>query len=179
MTETAAPSVRTTQAEPTEPPEPDWQQELTDVGLRVTSGRVATLAFLQGHPHCTVAEILGALRPRHPSLSTQSIGNIVRDLSRYGLVRRIDLPDSGAARFETRVGDNHHHVQCVICGRIADVDCVVGEAPCLTPSQTHGMRILEADVTFRGVCAECERQNPDFPMLRHHAASRPSPRAGW
>lgn len=154
---------------------PDWTEELRESGLRITSGRIATLEFLQEHPHSTVAEILRTLRKHHPSLSTQSVGNIVRDLSRYGMIRRIDLPDSGAARYETRVGDNHHHVQCVICGRIEDVDCVVGEAPCLTPSQTHGMRILEADVTFRGVCPECERKNPDFPALRHRVSARRSP----
>lgn len=151
---------------------PDWSEELRESGLRITSGRVAALEFLNEHPHSTVAEILRALRKNHPSLSTQSVGNIVRDLARYGMIRRIDLPDSGAARYETRVGDNHHHIQCIICGRIKDVDCVVGHAPCLTPSNTQGMRILEADVTFRGVCAECERKNPNFPALRTRAARR-------
>ncbi|MDN6481015.1 MAG: transcriptional repressor [Acidipropionibacterium jensenii] len=151
---------------------PDWSDELRESGLRITSGRIAALEYLNEHPHSTVAEILRALRKQHPSLSTQSVGNIVRDLARYGMIRRIDLPDSGAARYETRVGDNHHHIQCIICGRIKDVDCEVGHAPCLTPTNTHGMRILEADVTFRGVCAECERKNPDFPALRTHAARR-------
>lgn len=151
---------------------PDWSEELRESGLRITSGRIAALEYLSEHPHSTVAEILRALRKNHPSLSTQSVGNIVRDLARYGMIRRIDLPDSGAARYETRVGDNHHHIQCIICGRIKDVDCVVGHAPCLTPSNTQGMRILEADVTFRGVCAECERKNPNFPALRTRADRR-------
>ncbi|WOP17718.1 Fur family transcriptional regulator [Raineyella sp. LH-20] len=134
----------------------EWQEHLHRAGLRVTPGRLATLTHLEAHPHSSVAEILTGLTERFPTLSVQSITNITRDLAAGGLVRRVDLPASTSARYETRVHDNHHHIQCVVCGRIEDLDCVIGQAPCLTPSQTHGMRVLEAQVTFRGVCSGCE-----------------------
>lgn len=137
-------------------PAGEWQDLLRGARLRATPGRLATLAHLEAHPHSSVAEIGAGLADRFPTLSAQSIHNITNDLAAGGLIRRIDLPGSGSARYETRVHDNHHHVQCVVCGRIEDVDCAVGHAPCLTPSETHGMRILEAQVTFRAVCPGCE-----------------------
>lgn len=134
----------------------DWGRILHAHGLRATEGRLATIAYLDRHPHSSVAETHRALAESHPTLSYQSVNNITRDLTRIGVLRRVDLPDSDSARFETRTGDNHHHVQCVVCQRIEDVDCVVGSAPCLTPNHNHGMRLLEAAVTFRGVCADCD-----------------------
>lgn len=142
-------------------PRAAWRDRLRAAGLRVTAGRLAALDYLDDHPHSTAAEVLEGVAPALPSLSAQSVHNIVHDLTAVGLLRRVDLPDSDAARYETRTHDNHHHVQCVVCGRIEDVDCVVGNAPCLTPSQTHGMRILEAAVTFRGICPECEARTRD------------------
>lgn len=136
----------------------EWLDRVRDSGLRATAGRLAALSHLEAHPHSSAAEIYGALAEQLPSLSLQSVHNIVHDLSAAGLVRRIELPGSEAARYETRTLDNHHHVQCIVCGRIEDVECTVGHAPCLTPSQYHGMRILTADVTFQGVCAACEDQ---------------------
>lgn len=125
-------------------------------GLRATSGRVAALGYLEEHPHSSAAEIHAALADELPSLSTQSVHNIVHDLTSCGILRRIDLPDSGSALYEPRIGDNHHHVQCIVCHRIEDVPCAVGSAPCLLPGDTHGMRIVEAAVTFRGICPDCD-----------------------
>ena len=141
---------------PTSPEQ--WGTLLREHGRRVTEGRVNVLSYIEAHPHISAAEILNALGDQLPSLSQQSVHNIVNDLTETGLLRRIDPPDSGRALYETRTGDNHHHVQCVVCGRVEDVDCVVGAAPCLTPSHTHGMRVLEAAITFRGVCAGCEQR---------------------
>lgn len=143
------PATRTTPLEP-------WSELLREAGLRVTNGRIAALTYLDAHPHSSVAEIHSALEHEHPSLSTQSLHNITHDLTLHGILRRVDTPDSGSALFETRTADNHHHVQCIVCHRIEDIDCVVGAAPCLTPHGGHGMRLVEANVTFRGVCAECD-----------------------
>lgn len=133
-----------------------WSDLLHARGLRVTAGRLAALAYLHDHPHSSVSQVHEALLSAHPSLSYQSVNNIAHDLSECGILRRIDPPDSDSALFETRVGDNHHHVQCIVCRRIEDIDCLIGSAPCLTPNHDHGMRLLEASVTFRGICPECE-----------------------
>jgi len=125
-------------------------------GLRVTAGRVAAIAYLGSHPHSSAAEIHAALAPELSSLSSQSVHNIVQDLSDCGILSRVDLPDSGSARYEVERLDNHHHIQCVVCRRIEDVECTKGLAPCLTPSDTHGMRIIEAALTFRGICRDCD-----------------------
>lgn len=126
-------------------------------GLRVTASRVAVLNYLQDHHHSTAADIYAGLGSDLPSLSPQSVHNVVGDLTTHGLLRRVDLPDSGGARYEPAATDNHHHVQCVVCGRIEDVACAAEHAPCMTPPGGSGMRILEAAVTYRGVCPECER----------------------
>lgn len=131
---------------------------LRDHGLRVTSGRVATIAYLATHPHSSATEICSALAADLPSVSQQSVHNIVQDLTECGILRRVDLPDSGSALYEAEMRDNHHHIQCVVCQRIEDVECAVGVAPCLTPSNAHGMRVIEAALTFRGVCRDCEPQ---------------------
>lgn len=139
------------------PTPPDqWSELLRERGLRATEGRLAALAFIDAHPHNSAAAIHAALTGEQPSLSLQSVHNIVNDLTESGMLRRIDPPDSGSALYETRLHDNHHHLQCMICHRIEDVDCALGEAPCLAPSESHGMRIVEATITFRGVCADCD-----------------------
>ncbi|WP_028244544.1 Fur family transcriptional regulator [Pseudoclavibacter soli] len=153
---------------------PAWADRLRAVGLRVTGGRVAVLEYLEAHPHSSAAEVLEVLEPQLPSISAQSVHNIVHDLTEHELIRRIDLPDSTAARYETRTRDNHHHVQCVVCGRIEDVDCAVGHAPCLTPSQTHGIRVLVAEVTYRGVCADCEAEIHDDDHSHHPSIAAPA-----
>lgn len=134
----------------------DWSVRLRGVGLKATAGRVAALHYVEAHPHVSVTQIHTALASELPSLSAQSVHNIAHDLTSHGMLRRIDLPNSTSALYETRTGDNHHHVQCVSCHRIIDIDCVVGEAPCLVPHEGHGMRILEAQVVLRGICEACE-----------------------
>lgn len=138
------------------PHQHNWLQTLHDKGLRATVQRVAVLEFLAHHPHADADMIFRELHPSFSTLSLQSVHLIVQDLSGKGIIRRVSLPDSASARYETRIEDNHHHMQCVSCGRIEDVDCVVGQAPCLDPSHGHDMRILEASVVFRAVCRECD-----------------------
>jgi Fur family ferric uptake transcriptional regulator len=133
-----------------------WSERLRESGLKATSGRIAALRHLAAHPHTTANELHTSLTAELPSLTLQSVHNIVQDLTTHGIIRRIDPLGPGGARYETRTDDNHHHLQCIICGRIEDVDCAVGAAPCLDPHNTHGMRILHADVTFRGVCKACD-----------------------
>lgn len=139
---------------------PDWAQALRARGLRATTQRVTVLTFLQDHPHTDAEAIFQGVRCHLPTISLQAVHLIVQDLSGKQLIRRISPPDSASARYETRIEDNHHHVQCIACGRIADVDCVIGHAPCLDPSHTHGMRILEASIVFRGICQDCDLLTP-------------------
>lgn len=130
-------------------------------GMRVTAGRVAALGYVEAHPHSSASEIHAALADGTPAVSLQSAHNIMNDLTEHGILRRVELPDADGALYELEHLDNHHHVQCVVCRRIEDVECATGLAPCLTPAGPadggSGMRILEASVTFRGICAACER----------------------
>lgn len=151
------------------PPE-KWAELLHERGLKATSGRITALRFIETTPHCTAAVVRTALSQELPALSAQSAHNIVNDLTEVGLLRRIDLPGNGGALYETRTGDNHHHVQCVVCQRIEDVDCIVGQAPCLRPEHTHGMRLLEAAVIFRGICESCEATGQHEPAAQRPAA---------
>lgn len=137
----------------------DWAQILRAKGLRVTAQRVTVLDYLHHHPHTDAESVFQSVRASLPTISLQAIHQIVQDLSGKGLIRRISLPDSASARYETRIEDNHHHIQCIQCGRIEDVDCVVGHAPCMEPSHNHGMRIIEASIVFRGICRDCEITN--------------------
>lgn len=145
---------------PADYPPPDWAQALRAKGLRVTAQRLTVLDFLHSHPHTDAETVFQGVRQTLPSISVQAVHIIVQDLSHEGLIRRISPPDSASARYETRIDDNHHHVQCIHCGRLEDVDCVVGHAPCLDPSHTHGMRIIEASIVFRGICHDCEIVSP-------------------
>ena len=134
----------------------DWVQTIRDKGLRATTQRVAVLDFLHHVPHTDAEAIFQGVRTTLPTISLQAVHLIVQDLSQIGLIRRTSLPDSNSARYETRVADNHHHIQCIQCGRIEDVDCAVGHAPCLDPSHAHGMRVIEASVVYRGICEQCD-----------------------
>jgi Fur family ferric uptake transcriptional regulator len=125
-------------------------------GLRVTRPRVAVLEVLSTGGHHDVDEIATKVRARLDSVSTQAVYDVLGALSRAGLARRIE-PAGSPARFEGRTNDNHHHVVCRGCGEIADVDCVVGEAPCLDPSSSHGFVVDEAEVTFWGLCPACQQ----------------------
>ncbi|MER7459153.1 Fur family transcriptional regulator [Micromonospora sp. NPDC126480] len=122
--------------------------------LRVTRPRLAVLAAVHAHPHADTASIFGAVRRELPVVSHQAVYDVLAALTAAGLVRRIE-PAGSVARYEARVGDNHHHVVCRSCGAIADVDCAVGESPCLTASDDRGFSIDEAEVTYWGVCPEC------------------------
>ncbi|WP_255513627.1 Fur family transcriptional regulator [Homoserinibacter sp. GY 40078] len=127
---------------------------LRRAGLRVTSPRAAVLEAVDAQPHSDAESLARALSADHPRLSVQSVHNVLRALTDHGLVRRIEPADS-AALYESRVGDNHHHVVCRGCGAVADVACVAGHAPCLEPSDAGGFEIDLAEVVFWGMCPEC------------------------
>lgn len=122
--------------------------------LRVTRPRLAVLAVLRDHPHADTASIVEAARLELGAVSHQTGYDILRALCVAGLVRKIE-PQGSVARYELRVGDNHHHVVCRACGAIADVDCSVNYAPCLTASDDHGFTVDEAEVVYWGMCPTC------------------------
>ncbi|GIL26365.1 Fur family transcriptional regulator [Actinocatenispora comari] len=127
---------------------------LRGVALRVTRPRMAVLSAVYEHPHADTDSLIGVVRASLGGVSHQAVYDVLRALTTAGLIRRIEPPGS-VARYEARVGDNHHHVVCRSCGVIADVDCAVGPAPCLTPSDDHGFVIDEAEVVYRGLCPDC------------------------
>jgi Fe2+ or Zn2+ uptake regulation protein len=124
-------------------------------GLRVTAVRVAVLVALDSHPHATTEAIIHQVSIDLGSVSPQAVYNALGAFARVGVVRRIE-PAGSVPLYELRVQDNHHHVVCRGCGVIQDVDCAVGERPCLTPSQAHGFILDEAEVTYWGVCPRCQ-----------------------
>ncbi|MGL5866914.1 MAG: Fur family transcriptional regulator [Dermatophilaceae bacterium] len=123
-------------------------------GLRVTVPRTAVLAAVHAEPHAATDALIAAVRRERPAVSHQAVYDVLRVLHAAGLVRRIQ-PAGSVARYEARVGDNHHHVVCRRCGSIADVDCAAGFTPCLTASDDHGFVIDEAEVVYWGTCAAC------------------------
>jgi Fe2+ or Zn2+ uptake regulation protein len=136
------------------PNTPDPPALLRERGMRVTRPRLAVLRALQEAPHTDVHHLVGAVRGDIGAVSVQAVYDVLRALADAGLVRRVE-PAGSAALFELRVGDNHHHIVCRRCGSTTDVDCAVGSAPCLDPSQAHGFLVDEAEVTFWGVCPAC------------------------
>ncbi len=132
----------------------DLERRLRGASLRVTAPRLAVLAAVDAHPHADTDSVIGVVRTELPAVSHQAVYDVLRALTAAGLVRRIQ-PSGSVARYEARVGDNHHHVVCRSCGTIADVDCAVGEAPCLAASEDRGFVIDEAEVTYWGLCREC------------------------
>ncbi|HEX7659188.1 MAG TPA: Fur family transcriptional regulator [Pseudonocardiaceae bacterium] len=128
---------------------------LKAAGLRTTAPRVAVLTWLSEHPHTTADQVLAGVRPGLGSVSTQAIYDVLNAFTRARLVRRIE-PAGHPARYETRTGDNHHHLVCRVCGRTEDVDCAVGAAPCLTPADTVGYQVDEAEVVYWGLCPDCQ-----------------------
>lgn len=135
----------------------DSERLLRQNGLRVTRQRLAVLSVLDEGGHPTVDEIVQRARKRVGSLSTQAVYNVLTMLDEAGLARRIE-PSGSHARFEARVGDNHHHLVCRGCGRVEDVDCAVGEAPCLEAAESHGFVIDEAEIIYWGHCPACSTQ---------------------
>jgi Fur family ferric uptake transcriptional regulator len=137
----------------------EFTQMLRDAALRVTRPRVAVLTAVHGHPHADTDTVIRAVRADLPDVSHQTVYDALNALTAAGLVRRIQ-PSGSVARYESRVGDNHHHVVCRVCGVIADVDCAVGEAPCLTASDDLGFAIEQAEVIYWGVCPDCALAQP-------------------
>ncbi|WP_433334499.1 Fur family transcriptional regulator [Spirillospora sp. CA-294931] len=133
---------------------PTSAEELRGVGLRVTAARVALLETVRHGDHLGVEAIASGVRERVGHISLQAVYEALHALAAAGLVRRIELP-GGPARFEGRVGDNHHHLVCRSCGLVVDVDCAVGHAPCLTASGDHGFSVDEAEVVYWGLCPDC------------------------
>ncbi|GHH94016.1 Fur family transcriptional regulator [Streptomyces capillispiralis] len=138
----------------TGPRVPTAAEELRAAGLRVTAARAALLETVRAGDHLGVEAIAGGVRDRVGHVSLQAVYEGLHALTAAGLVRRIE-PAGGPARFEGRVGDNHHHVVCRSCARVADVDCAAGEAPCLTASHHHGFTVDEAEVIYWGLCPDC------------------------
>ena len=133
------------------------ESALRDAGLKATRGRVAVLEALTDRPHANAETVFRTLLPTLPGTSIQNVHNVLGDLTAAGLLRRIE-PAGSAALYERRIGDNHHHVVCTGCGAVADVDCVVGHAPCLHPSDAGGFAIDTAEVTFWGLCPSCQER---------------------
>ena len=138
----------------TAPQIPTTAEELRAAGLRVTAARVALLEAVRRGDHLGVEALAAAVRDRVGHVSVQAVYEALHALTAAGLIRRIE-PAGSPARFEGRVGDNHHHVVCRSCGAVADVDCAVGSAPCLTASDDHGFSIDEAEVIYWSLCPAC------------------------
>ena len=132
----------------------DHASELRSAGLRVTRPRLAVLGALHAEPHLDTDAVIQRVRTDLGTVSHQAVYDVLRALTDAGLLRRIQ-PAGATARYESRTGDNHHHVVCRTCGAIEDVDCAVGEAPCLTASDDHGFVVDEAEVVYWGTCPDC------------------------
>lgn len=127
---------------------------LRSAELRVTRPRIAVLNAVHQQPHADTNAIIDAVRLQLGDVSHQAVYDVLQALTSAGLLRRIQ-PSGSVARYEARVADNHHHIVCRSCGAVADVDCALGEVPCLTPAQHHGYMIDEAEVIYWGVCPAC------------------------
>jgi Fe2+ or Zn2+ uptake regulation protein len=154
-------------------PATDAAQRLRDAGLRVTAPRLTVLGVLAEHPHATVDVVTRRTRERLGRVSTQAVYDVLAACAAAGLVRRIE-PAGSAARFETRTGDNHHHLVCRSCGRTTDVDCALGARPCLTPGDDAGYLLDEAEVVFWGLCPACRTDADRQPQrsTHHHEEAR-------
>ncbi|MGD9619376.1 MAG: Fur family transcriptional regulator [Mycolicibacterium sp.] len=139
----------------------DYAEALRGAELRVTRPRVAVLDAVKCHPHADTDAIFGAVRGVLPDVSRQAVYDVLAALTAAGLVRKIQ-PSGSSARYESRVGDNHHHLVCRRCGSIADVDCAVGVTPCLTPAESadalNGFAVDEAEVLYWGLCPDCSQK---------------------
>jgi Fur family transcriptional regulator, stress-responsive regulator len=129
-------------------------------GLQVTAQRVAVLGAVSRQPHCTADDVARLVRAEIGVISRQAVYDALAALADNGLIRRIQ-PAGSPARYEDRTGDNHHHLICRVCGRMVDVDCAVGAAPCLTPSDDAGYEVDEAEVVYWGRCPSCLDPSPD------------------
>ena len=130
------------------------EQLLREAGLRVTRARIAVLTVAHEHPHADTNSIIDTVREQLGEVSHQAVYDVLEALTSAGLLRRIQ-PSRSVARYESRVGDNHHHIVCRSCGAVADIDCAAGAAPCLAPAEDHGYSIDEAEVIYWGLCPSC------------------------
>ncbi len=130
-------------------------QMLRDAGLRTTAPRRAVLTVLERGGHYGAADVFERVRQELPGTSLQAVYGVLGAFTEKGIARKVESK-GGSALFEIRRGDNHHHLHCVECGRIEDIPCVVGEAPCLIPVRDLGFRVDAAEVTFKGKCPECQ-----------------------
>jgi Fur family ferric uptake transcriptional regulator len=147
------------------PTETDCARMLREASLRVTRPRVAVLSAVHANPHADTDAIAGVVREELGQVSTQAVYDVLRALTGAGLVRRIE-PAGSVARYESRVGDNHHHVVCRSCGAIEDVACAVGHAPCLTASDDHDFVVDEAEVVYWGTCPDCAAARTPEPTAK-------------
>lgn len=131
-------------------------------GVQVTAQRLAVLQAVSRRPHVTADDVAEVVRSEIGSISRQAVYDALATLAEKGLIRRIQ-PAGSPARFEDRVGDNHHHLVCRACGRMVDVDCAVGATPCLTAADDSGYDIDEAEVVYWGRCADCVALTPASP----------------
>ena len=136
------------------PTRAEFEEMLRTAALRVTRPRMAVLSAVHVYPHADTETLIGAVRRTDADVSHQAVYDVLRVLTDVGLVRRFK-PEGSVARYEARVGDNHHHLVCRSCGAIADVDCAVGAAPCLTAEDDAGFAIDEAEVIYWGRCPQC------------------------
>ena len=147
-------------------------------GIQVTAQRLAVFRAVAGQPHITADAVADVVRTEIGAISLQSVYDALSLLVAEGLIRRIQ-PAGSPARFEDRIGDNHHHLICRICGRVVDVDCAVGSAPCLTAAEDKGYEIDEAEVAYWGRCPDCLAQPPtpsDSPTRRRRNIDAAPPR---
>jgi Fur family transcriptional regulator, stress-responsive regulator len=148
---------------------------LRERGIQVTAQRLAVLRAVAGQPHITADAVAEVVRTAIGAISLQSVYDALGRLVSEGLIRRIQ-PSGSPARFEDRVGDNHHHLICRTCGRVVDVDCATGAAPCLTPIDDRGYEIDEAEVAYWGRCSDCLEQSRSPSRGDRSAAARPGQR---
>ncbi len=132
----------------------EFELQLREAELKVTRPRLSALAAVHEHPHADTSSIIELVRDDLGEVSPQAVYDVLEALTAAGLSRRIQPPGS-VARYESRVGDNHHHVVCRSCGAIEDVECALGEAPCLTAAEDHGYVIDEAEIVYWGLCPSC------------------------
>ncbi len=132
---------------------------LREHGVQVTAQRLAVLRAVSVRPHCTADDITEDVRAEIGTISRQAVYDALKVLVDKGIIRRIQ-PAGSPTRYEDRVGDNHHHVICRRCGKTVDVECAVGEAPCLTAAADSGYQIDEAEVIYWGTCPDCRAEHP-------------------
>jgi Fe2+ or Zn2+ uptake regulation protein len=143
---------------------PDPAALLREHGIQVTAQRLAVLRAVSGEPHTTADRVAEVVRAEIGAISLQSVYDALGVLVTEGLIRRIQ-PAGSAARFEDRVGDNHHHLICRVCGRVVDVDCAAGAAPCLAAADDQGYQIDEAEIAYWGRCPDCQTPSASSPSV--------------